>query len=113
MPISIIRYIPLVIKNKCKINKLSNNKYNPNGISATTIPIIVVKSTAMLCLTTVTSSSQSNFGKNKFINTPPNAIIAINNVGNTNIIKQFINDNLKNMLIIIEEIKVVGKTIII
>ncbi len=87
---------------------LSNNKIIISGRSEIIKENIMVISTDKLCFTTFVSSSQSRFGNQMFISSPPYAITAVNKSGSVVIIIKLVNGNDSESVQIIADINIAG-----
>ena len=87
---------------------LSNIKIISSGSSEIIKENIMVISTDKLCFTTFVSSSQSRFGNQMFISSPPYAITAVNKSGSVVIIIKLVNGNDSESVQIIADINIAG-----
>ena len=92
---------------------LSNNKIIISGSSEIIKENIMVISTDKLCFTTFVSSSQSRFGNQMFISSPPYAITAVNKSGSVAIIIKLVNGNDSESVQIIADINIAGDIMLI
>lgn len=79
------------------ILKVLNSKLIMYGKTDNTIPKTIVRSTDKLCFTTFVSSSKSNLGCHKLINSPPKAKIKFISVGTTKMASDAKSDNFNDM----------------